>query len=70
MAFVSTLVNSPDGVIMLQEGVQLPVALNSKPVQFKSRVAYDEPGSEDNLEDALIDDLDDELMTTESEEDD
>ena len=44
--------------------------LNAKPIQFKSKVAYDEPGSEDNLEDALIDDVDDELMTTESEEDD
>lgn len=70
MAFVSTLVNSPDGVILLKEGVQLPVMLNAKPIQFKSKVAYDEPGSEDNLEDALIDDVDDELMTTESEEDD
>ena len=41
-----------------------------KSIQFKSKVAYDEPGAEDNLEDALIDDVDDELMTTESEEDD
>lgn len=70
MAFVSTLVNSPDGVILLKEGVQLPLRLNAKPIQFKAKVTYDEPRSEDNLDDIVIDEQEVELVTTELDEDD
>lgn len=61
MAFVSTLINTADGMILLKHGAPKPIALSSKSIQFKSKVAYEEPASEDGLEDVLNEDLDDEL---------
>lgn len=67
LAFMTSLVNE-DGLIALAEGVPRPVVLSSTPIQFRSDVAYVEPGSEEGLDDVSLGDVDDEEVVTEHEE--
>ena len=64
---MTSLVNE-DGSIALAEGVPRPVVLSSTPIQFRSDVAYVEPGSEEGLDDVSLGDFDDEEVVTEHEE--
>lgn len=60
LAFMASLTNE-EGTIVLSEGVQRPVILSSTPIQFRSNIAYVEPGSEAGLDDVSFADDDDDV---------